>query len=151
MNHTLTFEELHKALKGKFAIISAENPNAEKQSDDLNKLATSALKLRLTNDRFIFTEVVGMYAGNTEHSFLVMDMEESTALAYAEFYRQESVLTDRGLLTPNGDVLAERNIADEYIASGMTLPEDNYSLVNTLDAGVVTVSIGLTWPETAQS
>lgn len=107
-----------KSTDNVFAILSAENPNAQSIPDWKNKLRT----LKLANELIAkygedaVSMVKGKY-GNVERSLMVEGMPTVDALRLGQRYGQESVFTDRGLL------YTDKNIGKGHPIAARTLPQ----------------------------
>lgn len=92
-------DTLPAALKSpNWAILTAENPNAQTADAEFNKQANENLEHALIADGYNPVKVVGGYKGTGENSFLVPGMTPQEAQKWRGKYNQESVLINKGFL-----------------------------------------------------
>lgn len=108
--------------KDGWAILTAENPNAQQLSADENAARVAQLKAELEERGIHYQEVKGKYGGNVENSVIVFGVDRWTASALGNKFGQESVLTRDGLLYADGTVNPATGV-EEHVKA----PEDFYS------------------------
>lgn len=88
-----------------WAVLTAENPDAKQLSPEANAKRNQDLEEELRSLGLQYRKVAGRYGGPDESSFIVVGLSEDTALALGAKYGQESVLTRRGVVYPDGRVV----------------------------------------------
>lgn len=83
-------------LKRQFAIISAENPSMQVQSESLNEKNNQVMEDALKNLGYEFYPSVGELCGHVEKSFIVYDVERDAAIALGNKFQQESIVFNSG-------------------------------------------------------
>lgn len=101
---TFTSPEESPLIHGQYAILTAENPNAQPATPEANKAANTALLEQLRQDGYEPIPVEGHYGGNPENSFIVPNMSDEDALRYGKQFGQQSVLTPKGLVYQDGSI-----------------------------------------------
>ena len=115
--------------KGGWAILTAENPSAQKLSDAENAARMDQLRAELDKRGLRYKEVKGKY-GNEENSLLIFGVDRWQALAIGNMFGQESVLTRDGLIYADGTVNQAVGVTEHT-----TPPDDFYSRV--VDTGAL--------------
>lgn len=91
-----------------YAILTAENPEGVQLTPKANATRNKRLLEQLAKDGFTPVPVKGKYfegeSGQMENSFIVPNMTNEQALAYAKKFKQDSVLTKQGLIYKDGTV-----------------------------------------------
>jgi hypothetical protein len=97
---------LAKALKRPgWTILTATQEKLGDHTAPANVEANAKLRQELTERGFPFTEVAGKYLGVDQGTnFLVTGISERSAVALGKKYKQESVLTHRGLVYQDGSI-----------------------------------------------
>jgi len=120
-----TRDKIHTILeKGNWCIITAENPNGEAYPQDINRIANADLVNMLNSLKLEYIPVTGHYAGNEEHSFIVLGASRIVAEELRDCYNQESVLIPRGLLYNHSVILPAMGVIVHRDP-----PADNYSIL----------------------
>lgn len=101
---------------GQWAIVTAENQNAKAQSVEENAKQNQELLADLRAEGYNPVPAKGTYAGNTENSFFVKGLSQERANQILAKYKQESALTDRGLLMRDGSIVPSEGL--DFSASG---------------------------------
>jgi hypothetical protein len=97
-----TQERLPELLeKTNWAVLTAEDPGAKKQSARKNAVDMEDLEGDLKARGFSYAKAVGKYGG-TQNAFIVTGISEAQAKALGEKYGQESILTRDGLVYMDG-------------------------------------------------
>ena len=109
--------------KDGWAILTAADPGATKQSEEQNAAANALLRQDLDDIGLEYTEAVGKY-GDTQSSFIVVGIPERVAQALGNKYGQESILTRKGLIYQDGSITPATGV--EVFD---TAPEDFYTEV----------------------
>lgn len=126
-----------------WAILTAENPMGVEAAPEANAAAQSALQAALDAAGFKYLRAIGSY-GNKENPFVVIGITEDQALALGARFRQDSVLTNRGLVYPRDGSVTP--------ATGITIfetaPEDFYTEIPELGTRFV---VNLDFAGTSQS
>jgi len=92
------FKDLTKLLdRDDWALMTAENPNAQQLSPEENAARLGELKQALDAMGLKYTQVRGKY-DNEENSLAIEGISEAQARALGERFGQDSVLTRRGLI-----------------------------------------------------
>lgn len=86
-----------------WAVMTAENPNAQQLSPEENAERNERLRERLRELGLSFREVRGKY-GNEENSIAISGITREQAMALGAEFEQESVLTRDGLVYGDGTV-----------------------------------------------
>ena len=89
--------------KKNWAIMTAENRDAKKQTPAENAAQNALLEADLTARGLTFKKVVGKY-GNEENSYLITGIRPDETLDLTKQYGQESALTPEGFLYQDGTV-----------------------------------------------
>lgn len=89
--------------KSDWAVLTAADPGATKQSDEQNEAAMTALRRDLDEIGLTYTEAVGKY-GDTQPSLIITGIPEQVAQALGNKYGQESILTRKGLIYQDGSI-----------------------------------------------
>ena len=87
--------------KTNWAVLTAEDPGAKKQSARKNAVDMEDLEADLKARGFSYAKAVGKY-GETQNAFIVTGISEAQAKALGEKYGQESILTRDGLVYMDG-------------------------------------------------
>jgi hypothetical protein len=117
--------------KGKWGMLTGENPNATQQTEEQNKEANKKAQEWLEAKGYETQPIQGNYGGNVENSFLVPDLTVEDAIEFAKEFNQESVATDKGLVYQDGTMhprVEGDNVGGQY--------DDNYSTINTLEGDI---------------
>ncbi len=113
-----------------WAILTAEDPGAKKQSAKKNAADMEDLEADLKARGFGYTKAIGKY-GDVQNAFIVTGISEAQALELGKKYGQESVLTRNGLVysdgRPNTPPTGKVTVYD-------TPPEDFYTAVPSASA-----------------
>lgn len=107
--------------KTDWAILTAENPNAEQLTPEENAVRNAELEADLQAMGVQYQAAIGKY-GNLENSFTVTGITREQAQALGEKYGQDSVLTRDGLIYRDGTVNAAK-----AVNVFQTAPEDFYT------------------------
>jgi len=79
-----------------FTIISAENPNMQLQSNQLNKANNVSMQNILHEKGVEFYDSMGELSGHEEKSFIVYDLDKKEAISLGKQFGQESILFNDG-------------------------------------------------------
>ena len=101
----------HIMQKGNWAIVTAENPAAQKTTPKKNSARQAILKSELDRNGVLYRQVGGKY-GNPEKPLLAVMLPEDQAMALAVKHGQESILTRKGLLYSDGTIQAATGITE---------------------------------------
>lgn len=119
LNQT-AFADVSKLLdRDDWALMTAENPDAQQLPPEENAARMAELKQTLSAMGLKFTEVRGKY-GNEENSLAIEGISEDQARSLGARFGQDSVLTRRGLVYRDGTVNPARGVnllekdADDY-------------------------------------
>lgn len=74
------------------AVITAQNPGGFKTHFSKNYDLNRKLRLELKENAFPMMEMAGQYAGNNEHSFLVVNISRAKVLELTEKYQQTAAI-----------------------------------------------------------
>jgi hypothetical protein len=106
-----------------WAILSPENPGAQKLDDGGNKKLRNQFEAALKAAKIEFTRLRGKY-GNPENSYFLKGVTEQQALALGQQFGQESVIVPKGLVYQDGSY--------HKLLPGVTIhneePDDFYSV-----------------------
>lgn len=86
---------------GVWGMLTAENPEAKKLSDEKNAVRNLEAKKWLEEKGYKPKEIKGKY-GNEENSFFVPNLSKQDAIEFARTFNQESVATNEGLVYQDG-------------------------------------------------
>ena len=86
---------------GVWGMLTAENPEAKKLSDEENAVRNLEAKKWLEEKGYKPKEIKGKY-GNEENSFFVPNLSKQDAIEFARTFNQESVATNEGLVYQDG-------------------------------------------------
>lgn len=86
---------------GVWGMLTAENPEAKKLSEEENAVRNSEAKKWLEEKGYKPKEIKGKY-GNEENSFFVPNLSKQDAIEFARTFNQESVATNEGLVYQDG-------------------------------------------------
>jgi hypothetical protein len=127
-----TTEEFTEELKtGTWGMLTAENPNAQQETDQFNEAANEKAKKWLEEKGYKPVSIFGKYE-NSEKSFYVPGLTSADAIAFAKEFNQESVATDQGLIYQDG-TMNPINKGQEEIG----VEKDNYySTIKTSEGNV---------------
>lgn len=89
--------------KDDWAILTAHNRDAQKQTPEQNATQNAALEAELRKLGVEYAPVVGKY-GNVEDSFAVVGLPASEVQRLVQQFGQESALTPKGLLYQDGSI-----------------------------------------------
>jgi len=123
---SFTDPETSPLVTGQYAILTAENPNAQAATPEANKAANAAMFEQLRQDGYEPIPVEGHYGGLPENRFIVPNMSDAEALAYGKQYGQQSVLTPKGLVYQDGSI----NPSDKTKIDFSGKQEDFYTKIN---------------------
>jgi hypothetical protein len=116
--------------KSDWAVLTAEDPGATKQSASANAAAMAELEDDLNAGGYDYESAVGKY-GDTQNAFIVTGIDEDAARALGEKYGQESILTRDGLVysdgRPNTPTTGEVTVYDKA-------PDDFYTSIPATNA-----------------
>jgi hypothetical protein len=122
-----------------WAILTASDPGAKKQSAAKNRAANARLEADLQSAGYQYMDAVGKY-GSVQDVFIVVGLSEADALALGREYGQESILTRNGLVysdgRPNTETTGVVTVYD-------TPPDDYYTHIPDTDAYF---QVGLAFP-----
>lgn len=124
--------------RGNWAMLTAENPNAQQLSPEENAVRMDQLRAALTAQGIEFKEAKGKY-GNEENSLLLLGVTSEQAQAIGKQFGQESVLTPQGLVYQDGTVNPAVGV-NEFT----TAPEDFYSVIPETGAHF---SVDINWDQ----
>lgn len=124
-----------------WAVLTAENPDnvtrgGTPEGDAANAAANAKLKKDLDRLGLPYKETTGKYGGPLEHGFLVTKIDPEIAHKLRKKYKQESILTNRGL--EYGDKTVQPAIDVTEHASN---PGDYYTTV----PGGATFTVNMDW------
>lgn len=127
--------------KGKFVILTGENPEGLTFSNDenssLNNEAYKWLSLKYKT-----YSVVGKY-GQGEKSFYIPNMSREDAIDFLFIFNQDSVLTQDGLLYKDGR-LEPRNKSEDSIGIDVSQPDTDFvTAVKLEDGSIIGFSLGI--------
>jgi hypothetical protein len=102
-NEEINSEESLKTTldNGVWGMLTAENPEAKKLSDEENAVRNLEAKKWLEEKGYKPKEIKGKY-GNEENSFFVPNLSKQDAIEFARTFNQESVATNEGLVYQDG-------------------------------------------------
>jgi hypothetical protein len=120
-------------LNGNFTVLTGENPQNISFNEEDNAILYDKAKQWLADKKYTFYEVAGMYDG-AENSLFVPYMSSEDAKAFLNEFKQESVLTQQGLLYGNGKV-NPRTFNDELYND--INKQDNYVSAIKLENGQI--------------
>ena len=106
-----------------WAILSPENPNAEKLPEVENAPLRAAFEDDLKARGIPYEPIRGSY-GSPEKSYFLPDISEADALALGQKYGQQSVISPKGLVFQDGSYNALKDEVTIYDSE----PEDFYSV-----------------------
>lgn len=86
---------------GKWGMLTAENPDATEQSEELNTQSNLIAIEWLKSKNYNPISIKGKY-GIEENSFFVQNLSTEDAIEFANVFKQESVATDMGLIYQDG-------------------------------------------------
>lgn len=72
-----------------FGIITAENPDGERQSGAENKNRQQDFAKQLKASRYVYIQVEGRYKDNKEHPYLIFNITRDVLRSFAKKYWQE--------------------------------------------------------------
>ncbi|MBT5934983.1 DUF3293 domain-containing protein [Sulfurimonas sp.] len=75
-----------------FAIISAENPNMQIQSENENATSSLSMINYLQEKNLEFYDSMGELSGHEEKSFIIYDIDKKSAISLGKKFQQESIL-----------------------------------------------------------
>jgi hypothetical protein len=128
--------------KTDWAILTAENPNAQQLSVEENAQRNADLRADLEAMGAKFVEVEGKYGGNVENSVAITGITREQANELGIKYGQQSVLTRDGLVYPDGTVNPAKSVTVHAKA-----PSDFYSTIPSTGATfAVEIDFGKTLP-----
>jgi hypothetical protein len=97
----------------RFAIMTAENPQGNKQSTQLNRVANKSLESKIRGMNYGYTPIKGKY-GNLEHSFFISNIQYKQALALATEFNQESFIFGRKIYDSKGNLGVEFQYVEPF-------------------------------------
>lgn len=102
-NEEINSEESLKTMldNGVWGMLTAENPEAKKLSNEENAVRNLEAKKWLEEKGYKPKEIKGKY-GNEENSFFVPNLSKQDAIEFARTFNQESVATNEGLVYQDG-------------------------------------------------
>lgn len=112
--------------RGDWAVMTAENPNAQQLGEEENAARNEQLREDLRAMGLSFREVKGKY-GNDENSIAISGITREQAMELGAKYGQESVLTRDGLVYADGTVNPARGVS--------RVGEEQEDFFSTLDDG----------------
>lgn len=135
-----TKEEVIKTLSNeRFGLLTAENPNATKLSEEENAQKNEEARAWLIDKGYEPVEAIGRY-NNYENSFMVPGLTREDAVEFANKFDQESVATNEGLVYQDGSFNPRVKGNDNFEITASP-EQDFYSTINTAE-GPVSFSIG---------
>jgi hypothetical protein len=139
LDESRVFPRLAQIMRGivpsidSFAIITAENPMAQKLSDVENKELNDKLENNLLSGRYGYKKIRGKY-GNIENPFFINRISKEDALRLGKEYNQESIVygekNENGGMTfyllncNTGEIMGEQKV---FVS--LDNPDDYYSEV----------------------
>lgn len=125
--------------EGQWGMLTAENPNATKATQEANIAQNKKAKKWLEDKGYTIQEINGKYNNNKENSFFVKDITKEDAIEFAKEFNQESVATNEGLVYQDGSMNPRVKEEDSYGPK-----EDMYSTIEVGDTKQ-DFSIGYDW------
>lgn len=103
-NITNSVEDFKNAIQnGKWGMLTAENPDAEEQSEILNQESNTRAVAWLKTKGYNPISIEGKY-GIKENSFFIENLSTEDAIEFAKEFKQESVATNIGLIYQDGSM-----------------------------------------------